>query len=177
MCSEDDVRLAQQGHKEAFVRVIKATEGTMYRVAKSILHSEEGVADAIQDTILKSYSSITSLREPRFFKTWIIRILINRCHQMLTSDRRFVPLGDWIESVEEAVSYESVELQDVLNRLKVDHRVIVTLYYLEDIPINDIAEMLQIPAGTVKSRLSAARKQLVILLRSEGEGRISYDFH
>ncbi|MNI02843.1 RNA polymerase sigma factor SigV [compost metagenome] len=177
MTCEADVRLAQQGHKEAFVRLIKVTEGTMYRVAKSMLHSEEAVADAIQDTILKSYSSITSLREPQFFKTWIIRILINRCHQMLKSDKRLVPMGEWIDSVEGSAPYESIELQDLLNGLKVDHRVIVTLYYLEDISIKDIAEILQIPAGTVKSRLSAARKQLMILLRSDGEGRISYDFH
>lgn len=176
MSGETDVILAQQGHKEAFVRLIKANEATMYRVAKSILSSEEAVADAIQDTILKSYSSIVSLREPRFFKTWIIRILINRCQQMLIRDKRHIPLGDRIDDVEGTVSYDSVELQDVLNGLKADHRIIVTLYYLEDSSVKEIAEMLQIPSGTVKSRLSAARKQLKILLRSEGERGISYDF-
>lgn len=157
MSDEADVILAQQGHKDAFVRLIKANEGTMYRVAASLLRSEESVADAIQDTILKSYSSIGALREPRFFKTWLIRILINRCQQMLNSDKRTVPIGDWINSVEGPGSYESVELQDLLNRLKAEHRIIVTLYYLEDISIKEIAKLLDIPAGTVKSRLSSVR--------------------
>jgi RNA polymerase sigma-70 factor (ECF subfamily) len=79
----NDVKLAQKGSKDAFVRLITAAEKSMYRVAKAILKSDNECADAIQESILKAFKSVGGLREPQYFKTWLIRILINECKVIL----------------------------------------------------------------------------------------------
>ncbi len=69
MSQENEVRMAQKGSKDAFMRLIKNSELSMYRVAKSFLKSDPDCADAIQEAILKAYRTIASLREPGYFKT------------------------------------------------------------------------------------------------------------
>lgn len=176
---EQDVSLAQSGNKEAFVRLIHGSEQTMYRMAKSMIRTEEAIADVIQETILKAYGSITSLKEPRYFKTWLIRILMNECYRMMQHSNRNIVIADPRDAAEDRNAtqfFESMDIQDALGHLKSELRVIVNLYYFEDVSVKDIASLLDIPAGTVKSRLSTARKQLEILLSDEAEGGATYDF-
>lgn len=73
------VRRARRGDAEAFIALIEACKMSLRRVALSYLKSEEDVADAIQDTILDAYEHIGSLKKEEYFKTWLVRILINRC--------------------------------------------------------------------------------------------------
>ena len=84
MGSTDLVNQAIQGDREAFIRLIRDIENSLYNTAKSMLRKEEDVADAIQETILNAYKSVHTLREPRYFKTWLFRILINECNTMLS---------------------------------------------------------------------------------------------
>ena len=72
-----DEELAKRGNKEAFKRLIEENKKYLFNIAISILGNEEDAGDAIGETIIKAYESIKSLREPKFFKTWITRILIN----------------------------------------------------------------------------------------------------
>lgn len=174
MPSEKDVTLARKGNKEAFVRLIQACELSMYRVAKSMVRSDETVADVMQETILKAYDAIGSLREPKYFKTWLIRILINQCQQVLRHDAKVVPLGDWMDQIGDEPSYDHLDIEEALHALKEEHRVAISLFYLEDMLIKDIAALLEVPEGTVKSRLSVARKQLKELLMFEGERGMNY---
>lgn len=171
------VKKGGKGAKEAFVRLIKASEVSMYRVAKSFVRSDDLVADVMQEAILKAYSGIGALREPKYFKTWLIRIVINECKNMLRNNEKVIPLGEWVEhsGVAEAPTYAHLEIEEALSTLHEDHRVAITLYYLDDMLVKDIATLLDIPEGTVKSRLSKAREQLKELLRNDERG-MSYDF-
>lgn len=172
------VKKGGKGAKEAFMRLINASEVSMYRVAKSFVRSDDVVADVMQESILKAYSAIDGLRKPEYFKTWLIRIVINECKQVLRSNEKVIPLGEWVDqSVEgEAPTYAHLEIEEALSALHEDHRVAITLYYLDDMLVKDIATLLDIPEGTVKSRLSKARAQLKDLLSNDEERGMSYDF-
>lgn len=153
--------LAKNGDKEAFSSLIQENKRNLYRVAKGILHHEADVEDAIQMTILKAYENIGKLRVADYFKTWIIRILINECKSMLRKRYRTVYLDNTsqeIASFED--TYENLELQEALYSLKEKLRIVTVLFYYEDLSTKEIAKLLSIPEGTVRSRLSKARTLL-----------------
>lgn len=153
------VRKAQRGDKNAFMDLIEQNQLALYRAAKAILHREEDVEDAVQETICKAFYKLSDLRQPKYFKTWLTRILINCCYDLLRQQKGLVPLEILPE---EGVSEEretSLDVQRVLRDLGENDRLVLTLYYLNDISVKDIAEMLSISEGAVKQRLSHGRKK------------------
>ncbi|WP_238886744.1 sigma-70 family RNA polymerase sigma factor [Clostridium sp. YIM B02551] len=163
--TELDVRLAKKGDKDAFVRLIDNNKTSMYRIALSILRNKHDIEDSIQNTIVKSFQSITYLKKDEYFKTWLIRILINECKNTVTKNKKIVNL-DFIDN-SESISLDSskLELTSAINSLEDDLRIVTTLFYFEDIPQKDIAKLLNIPDGTVRSRLSRARSKLYEILK------------
>lgn len=159
--------------KEIFINNINKNRVKMYKTAISILKNEEDANDAIQDALYSAYKNYDSLREKSYFTTWIIRILINKCYDIINKNKKIAYIDDSITEnttgVEDSYNVES-ELDWILNRIDKDLKEVVVLYYYDDLPINEIADMLQIPKGTVKSRLSRAREQIKkILNEKEGE--------
>ena len=88
------VKRAQKGDAEAFIRLIEKHKISMYKAAKSYLKNEEDVADVMQDTVLSAFEHIRELKHTGYFKTWITRILINHCLDMLKQEKRCVPV-EW----------------------------------------------------------------------------------
>lgn len=166
----EDVKLAQKGNKDAFVKLITAAEKSMYRVARAILKSDNECADAIQEAILKAYKSIGGLREPQYFKTWLTKILINECNRILRNNRKVIPIEEYMDQAYTLDPYEKLEIQEAVSSLEDEFRIVVILFYFEDMTIKDIAKMLDIPEGTVKSRLSRARERLSKQLKVVSEG-------
>ena len=74
---EDLIEKAKKGDKESFTRLVLLVKNELYHVAKARLNNEEDVCDAIQETTITAYKNIKELKDSRYFKTWIIRILIN----------------------------------------------------------------------------------------------------
>lgn len=169
MVSENDVLLAQRGDKRAFVRLMDSCEQSLYRVSKGILKEDSDCADAIQETILKSYKSITKLKKPTYFKTWITRILINECYDLLRKRNKVIPMESLEEQLPDTGYNDSyfLELSDSLSKVDYKHRVVLTLFYFEDFSIKEISTILKIREGTVKSRLNRARTKLSSLLEME----------
>lgn len=166
----NDVKLAQKGNKDAFVRLINAAEKSLYRVARAILKSDSECADAIQESILKAYKSMGGLREPQYFKTWLTKILINECNRILKNNRKIIPIEEYIDQAYTLDAYEKIEIQEAVNSLEDEFRIVVILFYFEDMTIKDISQTLDIPEGTVKSRLSRARERLSKQLKIISEG-------
>ena len=81
------INRAIKGDQEAFVQLIQEHTQGMYKVARSILGNEEDVADAMQDTIVACYEKIGTLKKPQYFKTWLTRILINNCNDILRTKK------------------------------------------------------------------------------------------
>ena len=81
------IRKAKKGDKDAFCRLMDENVQSMYKIAAAYLKNDEDVADAIQDTILSCYENLRSLRKNRYFKTWLIRILINKCKDVMQKNK------------------------------------------------------------------------------------------
>ncbi|MDH2460070.1 sigma-70 family RNA polymerase sigma factor [Clostridium perfringens] len=154
------VSQAKKGDKDAFLSLIDENRLSIYRVASGILNNKEDIEDALQNTIIKSYEKIGTLKKDEFFKTWIIRILINECNLILRRNKKTIFL-DKLEN-EESYSddYGNIELTSVVNSLSEDLRITTVLYYFEDMSTKEISEMLNIAEGTVRSRLARAREKL-----------------
>lgn len=173
---QQDVGLAIRGDTDAFTRLILTHKSYLYSLARRYLNHDEDCADAIQETIFKSFRSISTLREPTFFKTWLSRILINECIQLLRAQKRalIIEQSEW-DCKTANVPYEAIELREAVAYLEDDLRIVIQLYYYEDVPVKRIAKLLGVPKGTVKSRLHRAREKLAEVLESPHERRMIDD--
>ena len=162
---------AKKGNGEAFVTLIEQHRTQMYKTAKAILKNEEDVCDAIQETLVSAYKSIQTLKHEKYFKTWLIRITINKCYDIIEKNNS---LNSKIEKTicfdeeEKTSSIENkIDVNMALMAIENDLRIVTILYYYDDISVKDISDILGIPTGTVKSKLSRAREKLYELLKQE----------
>lgn len=151
------VRRAQKGDKDAFLVLMRESELSLYRTAKAILHREEDVEDAVQEAVCRAFYKLGTLRQPRYFKTWLTRIVINCCYDLLREQQGVVPLELLPEEGREEDWETALDVRESLSALRENDRLILTLYYLNDISVRDIAEMLSISEGAVKQRLVHGR--------------------
>lgn len=153
--------------REEFLAEAMACERTLYRVAKSILRSDFDCADAVQEALLKGLKNAPRIRERQYVRTWLTRILINTCKDMLRHSGKVktVALSDVYSAADRGL--ENIELYDALQALDEKLRVPLVLHYLEGFPTLEIARMLKITDGLVRRRLWQARKELREILREE----------
>lgn len=107
------IRKAKKGDKDAFCRLMDENVQSMYKIAAAYLKNDEDVADAIQDTILSCYENLRSLRKNRYFKTWLIRILINKCKDVMQKNK-LVTFMDQIPETPFHEEYETIECLQAL---------------------------------------------------------------
>lgn len=172
---DTDARLAAGGDREAFARLVRALSGDMYRMARTLLRSDADCGDAIQEAILQAYRGVDKLREPAFFKTWFMRILIRECGKI---KRRGQPLAlpRSYGGEPAAADMPDLDLRAAVERLEEPLQTAVRLHYWADLTVERIAELTEAPVGTVKSRLHRARRQLADWLgEDEGEGELRYE--
>lgn len=152
------VKRAQRHDKDAFTELMQLYMKDMYRTAIAILMNEEDAADAMQDTILACWEKLHTLKNTAYFKTWMTRILINCCYDML----RAHPAHEDVELYEEPSVWDeyNLELKEAYAAVDERYRVPMELYYSQGFRIREIAELLSISQNTVKTWLSRGRKQL-----------------
>lgn len=155
-----DVSLAKYGDKKAFERLILQYNDSIYRIAYSMLGNKQDIEDAYQNTIIKCYKGIARLKNDEFFKTWLIRVLINECNNILKHRKKVVSLEKIDDTTVISDDYSKLELTVAVNNLEAKLKIVTILYYFEDISQKRISEILSIPEGTVASRLSRARIKL-----------------
>jgi RNA polymerase sigma-70 factor (ECF subfamily) len=167
------VERAQGGDLDAFTELVKAYAPRLHGVAKLILHDIERAQDAVQDALLMGWRDIRALREPDAFEAWLRRLTVRACYGVARKERRrsrvelhVTPIPD-IGSTPDT-STELVErdwLYDMLGRLAIDQRVVVVLHYYLDLPVNEVAEILDIPYGTAASRLHRGLESMRTAMR------------
>lgn len=151
---------AAAGDSDAFITLVKQLEKPLHHMAKSILHKDEDVADALQEAILKAYKALPSLREPKFFKTWMFRILINECNNIIAERSSAVAYEEVPPVASGADDYRKVDLREAVDRLDESQRIAVILHYFQDLPLRQVAQVLDISESAVKMRLLRARESL-----------------
>lgn len=129
----------------------------MYKVAKAILNNNEDIADAIQETILSCYKNIDKLNNTKYFKTWMTRILINKCNDMIKLQKNTISgVGlieeSYIENIEETMT-----VRECFESLGSEYKIVMKLYYEEGFNSREISEILNINESTIKTRLSRGR--------------------
>lgn len=152
------VKLAKRQDKDAFTELMQGHMQDMYKVGLAILMNDDDVADAIGDTILNCYEKLNTLKDDKFFKTWLTRILLNNCYAILERRKRRADLEEWEEP---AVTDDyNLELKEALGSIDAKYRAVITLYYVEELSTAEIAEVLGIPKSTVTTRLQRGREAL-----------------
>ena len=160
--------------KEQLGNVILESQHQMYATAKAILKDDHDCADAIQETIVKAFAKLDTLRKDRFVKTWLMRILMNECYNICRRSEKILPIDQYMEQIEtpqkERENYG--ELYEAVQELREELRIPVVLYYVEDLSCREIAELLEISEGAVQKRLARAREKLKNRLQDkEAAGR------
>ena len=154
---------AKNKNSDAFDRLMRAQLQKMYRIAIAMLQNEEDAADAIQETVLKCWQKIGQLRNDKYFETWLTRILINQCNDILRGRKKIVYVEDIPELVHED-HYFNDEWKAVLSGLNEQYRVVMELYYVDGFSTKEIAGILHITDTNVRSRMLRGRKQLEQIL-------------
>lgn len=155
---------------QQFSQQITDMQATLYRVAYGLLLNRTDCADAVQECLLRAWEKQHTLREESYFRTWVIRILINECYTMLRRRKRAIPLDEIPEPA--APPDSDHELHDAIARLETQLRLPVVLHYMEGYSVGEVAALLRVPSGTIKTRLFKARKILRLQLIDEEERRI-----
>lgn len=145
--------------QEYFLFIIKEHSAAFYRYAYSILLNQQDAEDAVSETILKAFEHLSDLIYIRKMKSWIFQILANTCKTLL-SKRLYV--SDEIDNHAPEPSEQEayMDLRNCIYQMDPKFREVVILYYFEDLKIREIAKILSVSEGTVKSRLSRARDKL-----------------
>lgn len=141
----------------------------MYRVSMSYLGNVEDAADAVQDALAKAWEKRDTLLRPEQFKPWVMRILANRCKDVLRKRKRksFYPLEESTAIIEPPPPQPPV--MEAMDDLRPEWRIVMVLHYVDGCTVQEIADDLGIPLSTVKTRMRSARKRLRQTLLVEWE--------
>lgn len=160
------VARAQAGDREAYEHLARGAARRLFLVASRILGDTDAAEDAVQAALIAMWRDLPALRDPDRFEAWTYRLVVRQCHNLGRRERRIgvrvVDLSD--QTAVERDQLGDVALRDQLGRafegLSADHRTVVVLHHLLGLPIAEIAEILDVPYGTVGSRLHHAMRAL-----------------
>lgn len=144
-----------------YIELLQSYEGAMYRIAKGILIEEEDCKDALQEIMIRAYKNREKVKDMTYFKTWVLRITINECNRIYKKRKAWTPLC-WINnhSIKDKDIEEYIDLHSAVSELAKRHREPLILYYFGGCSYEEIANILELPVGTVKSRMYYAKNIL-----------------
>ena len=162
----DLVVRAQRGDKGAYALLAAEIADRFLAVARRILRDMDLAEDATQQALLAIWQDLPQLRDPARFEAWSYRLLVRACYAEGRKQRRWAPnlrllprgraaADDDLSSV-----VDRDQLERGFRRLSLDHRAVVVLHHYLDLPLDRVAEILGIPAGTAHSRLHHAMRAL-----------------
>lgn len=166
------VQKAISGDIQAFDSLLRNKQDKLYRTAFLYVKNKEDALDIVQETIYIAFVSINQVRQPEYFDTWLVRVLIRVATSFLKARNTLVlnnEIGEKLESCVdiEKSSNDKIYVVDAINNLKLDHRTVIILYYYHDLSIKDISEIVEKPENTIKSDLRRAKLELKDLFLKE----------
>jgi RNA polymerase sigma-70 factor, ECF subfamily len=175
----DLVEKAQHGDREAFAILVHQVSDTLYAVAYRILRDTALAEDALQNALVIAWRRIPHLREPDRFEAWFHRILVNACYdesqraRHWTANVRVLPVDGLSTPDRSASIADRDELERAFRGLPVDQRAVFVLHHYIGLPLVEIAQLLEIPAGTARSRLHYATRGLRAELERHAEPAVN----
>lgn len=155
--------------KEIFCNLIMGYRSKLFRMAKSILRNDIDAEDAVSETTYKAFANFNKLRNVESFRPWVMKILINESYTIANKRKIFTALDDDIMvSNKDSELIDAIVLWDAVQLLSNDFKTITILFYYENMSIKEISKILNIPQGTVNSRLNRSRKKLKEIFVKEG---------
>lgn len=155
----------EQRKKEQFCEVVQASRKKMYRVAYRILQNQEDAKDAVGEAIVKAYEKIDLLRNEDRLEAWIMQIVLNVSKNMrIKRSREVYGETEKILKQREVWDYHD-ELWDIIEKMPPKYGDVLHLFYYEEYTMDEISEILDVPVGTVKSRLNRGKERLKKLLK------------
>lgn len=158
-----------KGDEKAFAMLIQLIQADLFKIAQVKLRNIEDINDAIQETMLLGYKSLKKLEEPKYFKTWIIKILINECNKIYKKNERkrktFEKLsknkeGDTYENINELNIEAKLDLEKILEKLNYNEKIAIILFYNCNYSLVEIGKILSISPNTIKSRIMRAKQKI-----------------
>lgn len=160
-----------KGDSHAYTELIKIYKADLYKIAYSYIKDEQRALDILQETTYKGLVNINKLSEPKFFKTWITRILINISIDYTKKESNLVSLEEdntLVESNKSISIEDKLDLYDAIDTLRENYKTVIILKFFNDMTDEQISNTMDIPINTVKSHLRRAKNQLRQILK-EGE--------
>lgn len=170
---------AQQGDRGAFETLASVAYPRLYRAALAVLGDAATAEDATQQGLIEVWRDLPRLRDPGKFNGWSYRLLVRACYAEARRRPAWLPESAIPESREPVVIDESHgvvrrdELERGFRQLSVEHRTVIVLRYMLDLPLGEIADALDISSGTVASRLNRALKSLRAALDADARSAVS----
>lgn len=155
---------------EEKIAYLKSYETAMYRVAKGILIQEEDAQDAMQEAAIRAYQNMDKVKEKQYLKTWVLRITINEANRIYKK-RKQHSLISWsgLDQVIHRNLEENWDLHHAISRLEKKYKEPLVLYYFADCSYEETAQALNLPVGTIKSRIYYGKDKLRERLGAEYE--------
>ncbi len=185
---------AQAGNVEALTQLMQSQQHYVYSIAMSVLKDPEDAADLTQEAFIRLFRALPQYSGESRFTTWLYRLVINLGRDELRRRGRQVPLISPDEQQEQTIlgtvpdrdrwinpelaldSHEvRTQVRQALSQLETPYRLVLTLYYFEDLKYADIAEILDIPLNTVKSHIRRGKERLAALLVAQDKPPVSQD--
>lgn len=153
---ENLLEKATAGDPQAIISLIEQDEEVLYPIAYTYMKNEQDALDVMQDLTYKALKKMHTVKQPEFARTWLVRVLINCCNDMIKKRIQTIPIEE--SNLSETPIYS--DISRLLNELTLTEQQLVYAKYFQQLQNNEIAELQNIPEGTVKSRLHAVLKKL-----------------
>lgn len=171
------VDVARSGNNKAFEKLYNMTKDSAYFVALSITKNEHDAMDILQDSYIKAFKNLNTLKQPEVFDSWLNRIVANTSKNYITK-KKPVLFGDVSNDIsgifddeefidKQNIPHEVVDsketarlIMEIIDRLSEDKRLIVIMYYYQEMQVKEIAETLELPVTTIKYKLLSARQEM-----------------
>ena len=164
----------RRGQKDAFEELVRIWEKRLFYYIRRLVDDEQDAWQILQETWVKVLQGIRKLRQPKKLPSWLYRIARNTTVSHLRTKytrqlllEQDVNLRDIEDNVDNLAFKDAEQVHYGLGRISLHHREVLTLFFLQDLSIEEIAEVLEIPVGTVKSRLNYAKRALKAVLEKE----------
>ncbi|ENZ29515.1 MULTISPECIES: sigma-70 family RNA polymerase sigma factor [Clostridium] len=164
MIDEIIFKRAKKGDSESFYKLLEPIKDKLYRSAYVYVENEHDALDCIHEAVIKAIQSLDKLKEPQYFNTWIMKILINTCKDYIKKNSKVILVD--IENYKESIATDiqqnqhKEEIYEALSKLTEREKDLIIMRYMDDMSLKDIASKANKPLGTIKSSISRTLKKM-----------------